>query len=334
MRSGTMEVAEMAKTPKRIKLSVTKGVFVAVSLALVLGYILLEDPLASSSLLGGAQEIFASTSSLQEFVEGFGSWSLLVFLGIQATQVVAGPVPAGPVIVAGSALFGCWEGLALSMAGIMAGSVLAFLLGRRFGLPLLRRLVGEELVAKHRPAPGNSDGWWLLMVLLMPIPAGGDAACALAGLSSISLRRFILMVSVGRLPGTALAAFVGAGLMRGHLVAPIAAGITALVVVGVTFRYRRSLVTRLVPVARKAARSLHPHRLLPQTCQAPAVEPLITEETELSGDCVEQLGQEFYHSVDLEPSWRRKEVRWRGNRLGRHVVGHLGTKGRTKGQQL
>jgi uncharacterized membrane protein YdjX (TVP38/TMEM64 family) len=289
-----MEVAEMATTPKRFKVSVMNVLFVAVPLTLVLGYaFVLKDPPALSSLLGGAQEIFASTNSLQEFVAGFGSWSSLIFLGIQASQVVAGPVPAGPVIVAGSALFGFWEGLALSMAGIMAGSVLAFLLGRRFGLPLLRRLIGEELLAKHRPAPGNSDGWWLLMVLLLPIPAGGDAACALAGLSSISLRRFILMVSIGRLPGTVLAAFVGAGLMSGHLVAPVAAGFAGLVVLGVTLRYRRGLEAWLVLVARKAARSSNPRSLLPTTHQAAAIEPLITEEIELSGDCVEQLDDGF-----------------------------------------
>jgi uncharacterized membrane protein YdjX (TVP38/TMEM64 family) len=286
-----MEVAEMRKTPKRIKASVTNVVFVAAPLALVLGYTLLEDPPALSSLLGGAQEIFAFTSSLQEFVAGFGSWSLLVFLGIQATQVVAGPVPAGPVIVAGSALFGFWKGLALSLAGIVGGSVLAFLLGRRFGLRLLRRFVGEELIAKHRLAPGNSDGWWLLMVLLLPIPAGGDAACALAGLSSISLRRFMIMVSIGRLPGTALAAFVGAGLMSGRLVAPIAAGLTALAVLGVSLRYRRRLEAWVVAVARKGARSSQPRRLLLTTHQAAGVEPTIPEEIGLIGGHGEYVGQ-------------------------------------------
>lgn len=243
-----MEVAQVTRTPKHIRVSVTDGVFVVVSLALVLGYaFLLKEPSTLSSLLGEAREILTTTSSLREFVAGFGPWALLVFLGIQATQVVAGPVPAGPVIVAGSALFGFWEGLALSMAGIMAGSVLAFLLGRRFGLPLLRQLVGEKLIAKHRPASSNSDGWWLLMVLLLPIPAGGDAACALAGLSNISLRRFIFVVSVGRLPGTVLAAFVGSGLASGHASFALTVGLTAVAVVGVALRYRRRLAGWLVP---------------------------------------------------------------------------------------
>ncbi len=216
---------------------------IATPLALGLGYTLLflADLAAVSSMLDGARDAFSSPGSIREFVEGFGAWAPLTFLLIQAAQVVAGPVPAAPVIVAGSALFGFWKGLALSMAGVVTGSVCAFLLGRRFGHPLLRALHGEEVLARHHAIPTGSDGWWLLMVLLLPIPAGGDAACALAGLSNISLRRFILIVSVGRLPGTVLAAFVGSGLVSGHAPAAIAAGLTGLALVGVTIRYRRRL---------------------------------------------------------------------------------------------
>jgi uncharacterized membrane protein YdjX (TVP38/TMEM64 family) len=204
------------------------------------------DSLALSSLIDGAQQTFFLPGSLEGFVEGFGVFSPLLFLLIQSTQVVAGPVPAGPVIVAGSVAFGFWKGLALSMAGIVVGSVCAFLLGRRFGRPLLRRLVGEELLARYPETPSSSDGWWLFMVLLLPVPAGGDAACALAGLSGISLRRFVLVVAVGRLPGTTLAAFVGTGLVSGQVVAPVAAGLVALVVLGITIRYRRNLEAWLV----------------------------------------------------------------------------------------
>ena len=231
----------------RIKASATIGVSVAAPLALGVGCtLLLVDLAAVSSVLDGARDAFSSPGATKEFVEGFGAWSLVAFFSIQAAQVVAGPLPAAPVIVAGSALFGFWKGLALSMAGVVTGSVCAFLLGRCFGHPLLRLLHGEETLARHHAIPTSSDGSWLLMVLLLPIPAGGDAACALAGLSSISLRRFIVVVSVGRLPGTALAAFVGAGLVSGHAPVAVAAGLTGLALVGVTFRYRRRLEAWLI----------------------------------------------------------------------------------------
>jgi uncharacterized membrane protein YdjX (TVP38/TMEM64 family) len=235
----------------RIKISASGFASVATLLTLVLGCVLLLANLGVlNALLDGARDIFSSPGSVKEFVEGFGAWSLMAFLLVQAAQVVAGPVPAAPVIVAGSALFGFWKGLALSMTGVVSGSVCAFLLGRRFGHPLLRVLHGEETLARHHAIPTGSDGWWLLMVLLLPIPAGGDAACAQAGMSSISLRRFILVVSIGRLPGTALAAFVGAGLVSGHAPAAIASGLTALALVGVTLRYRRRLKMWLVPSGR------------------------------------------------------------------------------------
>jgi uncharacterized membrane protein YdjX (TVP38/TMEM64 family) len=247
MRRMILTARKKSRT-NHIKMSPTILFSIAMPLALALGYLLLlADLVALSSVPdGAAQEAFSSPGSMEELVEGFGAWSLLVFLLMQAAQVVAGPVPAAPVIAAGSAIFGFWEGLTLSMVGITAGSVCAFLIGRRFGRPLLGRLLTEKTLARYRETPVGSDGWWLLMVLLLPVPAGGDAACALAGLSSISLRRFVVVVSVGRLPGTALAAFVGANLVSGRVFAVVTAGLTTLVVVGVALRYRRRMEAWLV----------------------------------------------------------------------------------------
>jgi uncharacterized membrane protein YdjX (TVP38/TMEM64 family) len=260
VRKTTLGMRKMLRTNRTKASAPMIVVSIATPLALGVGcaLLLLADLAAVSSVLDGAWDTFSSPGSLKEFVEGFGAWALVAFLLVQAAQVVAGPVPAAPVIVAGSALFGFWKGLALSMTGVVSGSVCAFLLGRRFGHPLLRVLHGEEMLARHHAIPTGSDGWWLLMVLLLPIPAGGDAACALAGLSSISLRRFILVVSVGRLPGTALAAFVGAGLVSGHAPVAVAAGFTALALVGVTLRCRRRLEAWLMPGGRAGTHSSHP----------------------------------------------------------------------------
>ena len=148
----------MLKT-SRTKASATVVASIAMPLALGVGCALLLANLAAlSSLLDGARNIFSSPGSVKEFVEGFGAWALVAFLLVQAAQVVAGPLPAAPVIVAGSALFGFWKGLALSMVGVVSGSVCAFLLGRRFGHPLLRVLHGEELLARHHAIPTSSNG--------------------------------------------------------------------------------------------------------------------------------------------------------------------------------
>ena len=66
----------------------------------------------------------------------------------------------------------------------------------------------------------------------------------------MALRHYIFVVSVGRLPDTALAAFVGIGLMSSHVFAPVTAGLTALVVVGAAVNYRRRLEAWLMAGAR------------------------------------------------------------------------------------
>ena len=106
----------------------------------------------------------------------------------QAMAVLVVPMPAWPVTAADVVLYGPWVGFGLSYAGTMIGSVAAFSLGRRFGWRLVRRL-GKA--AKYADWAGGSDGLWLVPLLALPVPAGGDVGCFMAGLSDIRLQRFV-----------------------------------------------------------------------------------------------------------------------------------------------
>lgn len=164
----------------RIKARAKVIISIAAPPALGVGCALLLASLAAlSSLLDGARNIFSSPGSVKEFVGGFGAFSLLSLLLVQAAQVVAGPVLAAPVIVAGSALFGFLKGIALSMTGVVAGSAGAFLLGRRFGHPLLRLLHSEETLARHHAIPTGA-----------PLRTVGDGSlCSGEGISKLSWQR-------------------------------------------------------------------------------------------------------------------------------------------------
>jgi uncharacterized membrane protein YdjX (TVP38/TMEM64 family) len=188
--------------------------------------------------LGAAWEAVSSPERVRAFFEGFGIWGPVVFFAAQAAQVLASVLPGGPLTLAGAAAFGPWLAFALSLSGAAAGSVAAFLLGRRFGRPMVARMVGGEVLDRYAGKMG-SDGWWLIPVLLLPLPAGGDAVCAVAGLSEISLGRFALMMTLGRVPGTALGVLTATGLATGSP-GLLAAGGFALALLGAAaFLYAR-----------------------------------------------------------------------------------------------
>lgn len=100
--------------------------------------------------LGGLVALLDSigVAGIQGWILSFGALSPVVYFLVMVAQVVASPIPAGPVALAGALVFGVWEGLALSLAGSVVGSVLVFIAARRWGEPLVARLVGEEVFRK------------------------------------------------------------------------------------------------------------------------------------------------------------------------------------------
>lgn len=53
-------------------------------------------------------QTLSPSERVRVFFEGFGVWAPVVFFSIQAIRVVVPLVPAGPVILAGVAMFGPW----------------------------------------------------------------------------------------------------------------------------------------------------------------------------------------------------------------------------------
>lgn len=196
-------------------------------MALLVGHVPLD--------LGALWQTLSPPDRVRVFFEGFEAWGPLVFFSIQAIRVVVPFVPAGPLIMVGVAVFGPWWGFALSLLGGFGGSVSVFLLARRFGRPMVVRLVGEKTLEKHAGKMG-ADGRWMLGALMMPLPAAGDAVCALAGLSEISLGRFAVLNLLGRIPYTALTVLLASGLNTSSGSLQTSGGIAAALLAGAAFR--------------------------------------------------------------------------------------------------
>ncbi len=205
---------------------------------LVLVYLLSSglrsDVNALVNLLGNVD-----ASGIQDWILSFGAWASVVYLSIMVTQVLASPIPAGPIVLAGALIFGVWEGLALSMVGSVVGSVLVFVAARLWGGPLVTRLVGEKVYRKYVGIL-DDKGWWLFAILLLPFMPD-DAVCALAGLSAISFRRFLVVMVVGRVPGSTMTVLLASDWVTGSTVTWISAGLVVAVVLALGFVYRERL---------------------------------------------------------------------------------------------
>ncbi len=144
--------------------------------------------------------IFSSPEGLRHWIEGKKLASIL-FVLLQALQVVVFVIPGEVPQIAGGYLFGIWEGLLLSVVGIVVGSSISFYLARLLGVPFVRAIFKPGQVEKTEKIISSSRSKlaFFLLFLIPGIPK--DILCYVGGLSEIKFYQFLILSTVGRLPG-------------------------------------------------------------------------------------------------------------------------------------
>lgn len=136
----------------------------------------------------------------------YGALAPIVYILLYAAQIVIAPIPGAALAYAAGFVFGPIAAL-YSITGILIGSAFGFLLARRFGMPLIEKLAPASWLERWRnlAAVNSSFTWFLLM--LAPT---ADIFYFIAGLTTLTFRRFMLIVLLGRLPGILLSTYLGA----------------------------------------------------------------------------------------------------------------------------
>jgi uncharacterized membrane protein YdjX (TVP38/TMEM64 family) len=185
-----------------------------------------------------------SPTALQASLEGLGPYAPLVYVALQATQVVLAPIPGQLLAGVGGYVFGGLRATVLSMIGVVVGAVVVFGLVRRVGPPALERLVGEEPVSRFEEF-GAENGVVTLFVLFLLPTFPDDVPCAVAGLWDVRLRTFLMVLLVGRTPSFYAVAYAGTSAESGALgrvgVVLGAGAVVALVVYLARDRIRETL---------------------------------------------------------------------------------------------
>lgn len=137
-----------------------------------------------------------SVEDMREFVASTNSFAELFFVFLQVLQVIILPIPGIISTGAGVALFGPLKGALLSFAGIMLGSFLGFFIGKFFGYKTAKWLVGDGLDKALKSVEGKDRVVLSFMFLFPFFP--DDILCFVAGMSSMSVLFFTVMITVTR----------------------------------------------------------------------------------------------------------------------------------------
>jgi uncharacterized membrane protein YdjX (TVP38/TMEM64 family) len=86
-------------------------------------------------------------------------------------------------------------------------------LARRFGRPLVIRLIGRQSMDRMDDLVRRGGAPFFFLIWLLPF-APDDLACVAAGLTPMPTRQFMILMILGRLPGIFVSVFVGANVAR------------------------------------------------------------------------------------------------------------------------
>ena len=158
---------------------------------------------------GKFYDLLQDPHRLKEMITSFGPYSPLIYILLQLSQVVATPIPGGAVEFLGGYLFGVKAGLLYSMIGSLVGSWLAFSMARLFKRWAVEKFVSPKTMKKFDYLIGHEGV--ILSFLLFLIPGfPKDALCYILGLTPMHLGIFLMISTIGRIPGTLMATLQGA----------------------------------------------------------------------------------------------------------------------------
>jgi len=185
-------------------------------------------------------DLLTDRQRVEAFVASFGDAGPLVFMVVQVGQVILAPIPGEATGFVGGFLFGAYAGCFYSTIALGIGSWLNFLIGRYLGKRWVRRMVPREKLERYDFMIRHQG---LLVVFLCFLFPGfpKDYLCLFLGVSTIPMRVFLPMATLGRIPGTLMLSFQGALVFeKNYLVFSLVLAVN-LAAFYFAYRYREAL---------------------------------------------------------------------------------------------
>jgi uncharacterized membrane protein YdjX (TVP38/TMEM64 family) len=185
--------------------------------------------------------LYVDKQFLKRTLREWGVLAPIIFMALQALQVIISPIPGEATGFLGGFLFGEWLGLFYSTIGLTVGSLVAFAIGRWLGAHYVRNLVSQETWDKMGFIVEAEGTILCFMIYLIPgLPK--DMACYLFGISPMPFWVFAVASTLGRFPGTWVLSAQGSHTATGHYLQVILVSAVAVAVALPLYYYRHRIV--------------------------------------------------------------------------------------------
>jgi uncharacterized membrane protein YdjX (TVP38/TMEM64 family) len=185
-------------------------------------------------------DFVSNEQQLQAWLDRLGPLGPLGVIGLNALQVVVAFIPGYAMMIAAGYLYGFPLGAVYGAIGMALGGVIAISLARRYGRPLVVRMVGASRLERWEEVAhiNTLPVWFFLM--LGPF---GDVPYYIAGLTSIAIWKIIAIALLLRTPSVLVAAAMGAGLVDWRSPWVIGGALVLMSLGAVAIRYQARIET-------------------------------------------------------------------------------------------
>lgn len=177
----------------------------------------------------------------RDWVDSHGIWGRVLFVGMVYLQVIVALIPGEPLELAAGYAFGLGEGMLLSMTGIFLGSATVFSLVRWLGVRLVEIFFAEKEIRRLSFLKDPKKSFVLALILMTVPGTPKDLLSWFAGLTPLTMKQWLSIVAVGRIPSVLTSVVTGAAAGERNYILAVVTLVLTLAISGAGIIYYRWL---------------------------------------------------------------------------------------------
>jgi len=159
--------------------------------------------------LTASMQWFSNPDAVSDSIRGYGLWGPAVLSLLFILQTFIAFIPGQALMVASGYIYGFSGGILITWGSLVLGGQMAFWLARRYGRPFAEKWIASTTLDRWDKSSAGQGIPFYVITLVMPF-FPNDAMCYVAGLGSMTHRRFLIANTLGRGIASLLTVVIGA----------------------------------------------------------------------------------------------------------------------------
>jgi len=182
--------------------------------------------------------IFSSEylNRIVDLIKVYPAIAPIVIIFFRFIGVVLAPLPGAPISFASIAVLPWWEAWMYNLIGVELGSVVAFLLARKFREPVVSWFAPFQKVHEWQDRISQKKQFWAFVGLRLTALVVLDFVSYAAGLSKLRFNKFILACLLIDIPTSFIFFFLG-GMAFQYSIFIFAGFIAIFLIAALTYKY-------------------------------------------------------------------------------------------------